>query len=338
MPCTSPLQSVYTLREDGKKNILFTSRAAATAARQFYANEVVDSENYLQLPCSQCLSCRLNRSRNWAVRMEHEAQMHTVSCFVTFTFNNDYLTIMSPYGSLDKRHMQDFNKKARYEFDRGISYSDRFGDSRIYSPDKYRYYYAGEYGDQLGRPHYHSIMFGVDFPDKVHWKTVNGCKYYTSKMLSDMWPYGFAVITDANFQTMAYVARYCVKKINGDMAEEHYTRTMWDTGEVIQLVPEFGQPSTKPGIGYEWFQKYGLTDVYPSDEVISRGYPAKPPRYYDLLLEKRDPELFRVVKAERDLRRLDNLEDNTYDRLRVKEECQDAKVKMLLRTIDAAQA
>ena len=31
----------------------------------------------LQLPCGQCVGCRLERSRQWAIRCMHEAQMHT---------------------------------------------------------------------------------------------------------------------------------------------------------------------------------------------------------------------------------------------------------------------
>ena len=59
------------------------------------------------------------------------------------------------------------------------------------------------------------------------------------------------------------------------------------TGEISNLLPEFTQMSLKPGIGALWFSKY-YSDVYPSDQVIVRGRPMKPPKYYDKLLA-RDP-------------------------------------------------
>ena len=40
----------------------------------------------LKLPCGQCVGCRLERSRQWAVRCVHEAQMHDRNCFITLRF------------------------------------------------------------------------------------------------------------------------------------------------------------------------------------------------------------------------------------------------------------
>lgn len=100
--------------------------------------------------------------------------------------------------------------------------------------------------------------------------------------------------------------------------------------------------SLKPGIGAVWFQKY-YTDVYPSDSVIVRGRPCKPPRYYDKLyfehtkvcfpnwvvLSNGDPVTFEVIEAsapmeavkfERELRAQKFSCDSTPDRLLVREQ------------------
>ena len=39
------------------------------------------------LPCGQCWGCRLQHSREWAVRCMHEAQMHEHNSFITLTIN-----------------------------------------------------------------------------------------------------------------------------------------------------------------------------------------------------------------------------------------------------------
>ena len=41
----------------------------------------------LQVPCGQCIGCRLERSRQWAIRCIHEAQLHSKNCFITLTYS-----------------------------------------------------------------------------------------------------------------------------------------------------------------------------------------------------------------------------------------------------------
>ena len=74
------------------------------------------------------------------------------------------------------------------------------------------------------------------------------------------------------------------KKVSGDRAADHYS---WITryGELVQRKPEFARMSLNPAIGKRWFDRY-RSDVYPLDRVIVNGQEAKPPRYYDKLLEK----------------------------------------------------
>lgn len=320
MPCFKPLHAGYVLRPDGKKHIGFS----AADSKAFYRDgQVRFSDGYsLKLPCGRCIGCRLERSRQWAVRCTHEMQMHDSNSFITLTFSPDGLSKMSPDGSLRRKHMQDFMKRLR----------------RTYEENKIRSFYCGEYGENLGRPHYHSILFGLDFDDKEYWKTVNGHHYYVSPKLQEVWPYGFSTVGEANFETAAYVSRYCTKKVTGDAAASHYLRTSPVTGEVTRVLPEFCQASLKPGIGSTWFAKYGMTDVVPFDEVVSRGMKAKPPRYYDKLLEKADLSLFEQVKAKRDISRLDKLEDNSYKRLVVKEKCVVGRMKTLVRSMELAHA
>ena len=90
--------------------------------------------------------------------------------------------------SLNKREFQLFMKRLRKRF------------------SNVRYFMCGEYGDLFKRPHYHAILFGLDFPDKQLHKIKDGMRYYTSDILHDLWPSGFNVISDVTFDTCAYVA------------------------------------------------------------------------------------------------------------------------------------
>lgn len=113
--------------------------------------------------------------------------------------------------------------------------------------------------------------------------------------LDRLWSKGSTVIGDLTFESAAYTARYCMKKITGDQAESHYEHVDKQTGECTQLKPEYTTMSRRPGIGKPWLDKF-LSDVYPSDEVISRGYPAQPPTFYDSQYELEHPEFMKQIK------------------------------------------
>ena len=145
--------------------------------------------------------------------------MHEENSFVTLTYSDEHLP---DGGRLVLDDFQRFFKRLR---------------KRVGVP--VRYYHCGEYGETFGRPHYHACIFGYGFPDRVLWSYSNGQPLYSSKELSDLWPYGHALIGEVTFDSAAYVARYIMKKVNGDRADEHYRRVDLDTGEIYQLPPEY---------------------------------------------------------------------------------------------------
>ena len=180
---------------------------------------------------------------------------------------------------------------------------------------------CGEYGDdngQLGRPHYHALLFGFDFTDKTLWEEKKGKKYYRSKSLEKAWPFGYSNITDVNFKTAAYVARYVMKKITGDIAEDHYQKPDIYTGELLPVEPEYNTMSLKPGIASTWFKQF-KTDVFPHDFVIINGKKQKTPRYYINQLKKEDKETHDLIKARRRRYAQQNDVNNTPERLAVRE-------------------
>jgi len=238
----------------------------------------------LQIPCGQCAECRLKRSREWAVRCMHEASLHKDNCFLTLTYSDDKLE--GP--SLDYSHFQRFMKRLRARFPR----------------DKFLHFTCGEYGETnpltgvvdggIYRPHFHSILFGLNFPDRVPVKLIGGSELFKSKLLDDIWGYGNVRIGDVTFESCAYVARYAMKKVTGDKASAHYTVVL-PTGEIIERNPEMLHMSKRPAIGRAWYEKFGH-HAYAHDSVIARGVEMQPPRYYDKLL----PEVVRgMIQSDR---------------------------------------
>lgn len=281
-------------------------------------------DGYLEVPCGQCWECRLERSRQWAVRITHEAKLYERNSFITLTYDNEHLP---PNRSLNRQHFQLFLKRLRNQLcdcPRDYSLSKR-GRKVCFNPlHRVRYFHCGEYGDFNGRPHYHAVIFGHDFKgDSTHLQTTShGDHLWTSNALSKAWPKGIHAVGNLTFESAAYVARYIMKKVTGDLAEDYYGGRE----------PEYTTMSRRPGIGADWINK-NLGDVYPSDEVIIRGKSCRPPKYYDQVLEQRDPELHERIKEQRIAAAKTHGEDQTYERLAVKETVIKARMREFQRDI-----
>ncbi|AXH74636.1 MAG: replication initiator protein [Microviridae sp.] len=295
MPCYNPLTAYKT----------------AGGSVVFVENRKAHGDTYqITLACGQCHGCRLERSRQWATRCVHEAAMHKYNAFVTLTYNEDNVPNRS---QLQHEDFQKFMKRLRKHT--GL--------------DRVRFYMGGEYGPEHGRPHFHAAIFGYDFPDKKYFKrSPSGERIYTSEILEKLWPYGYSSTAELTFESAAYIARYCMQKVTGPMAEEHYKRQ--DEKGEYQLKPEYNRMSLKPGIGATWLNKY-KTDVYTYDHVIINGVQTRPPKYYDKLIKKEDPDKLAKHKEERERKGTENRTDNTPQRLEAKQIVAIAKSKQLLR-------
>ena len=277
------------------------------------------------LPCGRCIGCRLEYSRQWAMRCYHEAQLHDQNCFVTLTYDDEHLP---EDWSLDLRHFQLFMKRLRKAHGEGI-----------------RFYHAGEYGAKYGRPHYHAIIFGFDFADKIFFKMRGDYPLFISADLQSLWEHGFSSIGSVTFDSAAYVARYITKKITGEKAEglcdckecrgikRHYERIDPETGEITQLKPEYCTMSRGSkklgtgGIGAGWYRQF-KGDAYPSDFVIVNGVRVKPPKFYDAKFEVEDPNTLKRLKGARKRGANEHPEDRTERRLRDLEKVQLARLQL----------
>lgn len=310
MPCYKPLKAWQCL----DRSVVFAELKRHDIVKQ------------IDIPCGQCVGCRLERARQWAIRCMHEASLYKNNCFVTLTYADEHLP--ADY-SLHYDDFQKFMKRLRKRF-KGIEPA-AYAESQDKRP--IRFYMAGEYGENFGRPHFHACIFNFDFNDKTLWqKTSSGSKIYRSEALEELWPFGYSSIGDVNFQSAAYVARYIMKKVTGGMADQHYQEVNLDTGEITSRKPEFNKMSLKPGIGYDWLQKF-KDDVYPHDYVIVNGKKVKPPKFYDKKFAAEYPYEFDQIAWEREKKAKMQISDNTDERLAVKEMVTQAKVRRLPRVL-----
>ena len=252
MPCTRPLKGYRT-----------------PAGKIVFRKPGIDS-THVRVSCGQCMSCRLRKSADWAIRSVHESRCHDKNSFLTLTFADEHYP---EDGSVHKEVMSAFVRRMR-----------RRGKLL-------RYFACGEYGGLTGRAHYHALIFGENFSEDrkcIRPRSLEKGALFASPSLESFWPYGLSSIGEVEFDSAAYVARYTTKKITGSSADSHYGGRN----------PEFASMSLKPGIGATWF-KENYRDIYPEDFVVQKGKKYRPPVYYDRLLESTDKDLWDYVKQMR---------------------------------------
>lgn len=311
MPCYSPLEG-YRGRmrsRSGKRPIVFSA-----------AEGFVDMP--VSVPCGQCFGCRLESARQWAMRIMHEASLHEENSFITLTYSDEHLPLRGGLATLDRGPLDD---NGRPITEKG-AFSLFMKRLRKRTGANIRYYHCGEYGTENGRPHYHAILFGIDFgDDRYLWRISErgGHRIYRSPTLEGCWPYGQSDIGAVTFESASYVARYVMDKDKCD--DGFYEEVNPETGEVVKLEPPYATMSRRPGIGLGWFEKF-KDETYRDDTVVVRGREMKPPKYYDKKMEELDEELVSEVKADRAKHR--NLEEESRERLAVREKVARARVDL----------
>lgn len=139
-------------------------------------------------PCGQCLHCRINISKIWSHRIKLERDLWPDSFFVTLTYNDDFLPIISGANTLRTDHYMNFLKKLRKKI----------------HPRKIRTFGVGEYGKLTNRPHYHLIIFNTKLGDEHHIK--NAWEKDGEEM-------GFIDVDNCSDGHANYIAGYIVDKL-----------------------------------------------------------------------------------------------------------------------------
>lgn len=256
----------------------------------------------VEIPCGQCMGCRIQRSRQWADRCLMELTQHPEGgYFVTLTYNDMHLPwswYSDPFTgeaqaslTLDRRDVQLFLKRLRKNTGQDL-----------------RYFGCGEYGPTTFRPHYHLIIFGLVLDDlePLPGRSKQGYTYYRSSTVERAWSFamrgslredlgpkstaGFCVVGPITWETCAYTARYVTKKLTGDFASYY---------DFFNITPPFSMMSLKPGIGSGFYSP----DLYKHEFIHLKteksGHKCRPPRYFDRMFDIEYPEEMVEIKRHR---------------------------------------
>lgn len=258
----------------------------------------------VDVPCGQCIACRLKQSMEYANRGVMEMQWITDNLelptyFITLTYDEDHVPYLhketgeigtkhelgpfitsQSHMTLQQRDVVNFKKRLRKSFE----------------PLRFPILDCGEYGPSTLRPHYHMICFGLPLDDlqplKHSRKKVKGCEhnYFLSERVSDIWGNGFVLVAPCNFNTIAYVCRYNLKKNKNDL------QPLYDATGIEK---EFRHFPKSPALGERYFEDH-WQEIYEFDEISNPNFKYKtirPPKYFDTKLEKIAPIKYNLIKA-----------------------------------------
>lgn len=225
------------------------------------------SHKHIEVPCGVCMACRLNYTREWAVRVMNESLSYPCNCFITLTYDDEHLP--SDF-SVSKSAVQKFFKRLR----------------KVVSKDL-KYFACGEYGGRFGRPHYHSIILNWYPEDAYLWR--DGLKKsYRSPLLEKCWKFGHSEIGDVTFNSARYVASYIVKQKRGK--EKTYYKEH-------SIEPEFVLMSK--GLGKNFVKKH-FSQLKSLGYLPFNGIKMKLPRYYENILYSTDSDKIERRKIKND--------------------------------------
>lgn len=163
---------------------------------------VRSSNGVVLAPCGRCMSCCIAKQSALEFICKKEIQKvysEGRGCsFCTLTYNSDNIPLVDhKYKTLVKSHAQKFLKRVRY-----YASEDNIPE--------FKFVLCGEYGDDLGRPHYHVVFFGLtDFLAK---------RYIYGKS----WKYGFPQIGSLRSGGLHYVLKYMTKSRKDRELEQFY--------------------------------------------------------------------------------------------------------------------
>lgn len=236
----------------------------------------------IQLPCGNCILCRTKHSKEWAIRITHESQLHDENSFVTLTYADEHLPLINNTPTLRLSDLQKFIKRLRFTLDAEHG-------------KKIRYYAVGEYGSKSNRPHYHLCVFGHAFTERRTILRREPSLLWTNDTLEKTWGMGEVRVGALTFATAQYTASYVTKKLR---AKQQYVYIDKETGELKPLEQPKAVMSLKPAIGLEWWLQHHKQTTR-NDYVIMNGSKHKPPKYYDTLLKRLCEEEYEGMKEKR---------------------------------------
>lgn len=161
--------------------------------------------------CGKCVACRIHRRDTWKARCILESLSAADSAFITLTYSEDQLPrTLDGRPTLWPKHVTDWLKRVRRD------------------GEQFRYFLAGEYGERLGRPHYHALIFSKQ---PTTWANFH-----------EEWKYGLTHQGTFTPESAGYVVAYALKALGQDQR----------SGDgIAEPRKEYGRMSLRHGIGYD---------------------------------------------------------------------------------------
>jgi len=136
----------------------------------------------MEFNCGKCVWCKLQRAKEWSVRMLCEyADFKGNGMFLTLTYD-DKKSNAPFYNTLVKKDFQLFIKRLRKKY------------------KNLKYLMCGEYGEKNYRPHYHCILLGVNLRDK--------------NIVNEAWNLGKCYFGYVEEKSIMYCVKYLLKGYN----------------------------------------------------------------------------------------------------------------------------
>lgn len=232
--CTSPNIMAFvgkkTYHEQGKSDDMWSF---IPYSDHLDLNKIKDSFAYsIQVPCGNCLECKIQYAQAWADRCSIEASNSQHNYFITLTYDDFYLGD----NSLDPVDLTLFIKRLRKHFHCGKDF-------------KIKYFACGEYGGTTLRKHLHIILFNCPLTDLTFefesmefrkdeygqvildkkGNPIGDLKSYMfdeskdarySPTIHKLWQYrGNITVQPFAYNRASYIARYCTGKLDKNLQE-----------------------------------------------------------------------------------------------------------------------
>ena len=243
----------------------------------------------INLPCGQCIGCRMDNAQDWAVRCVLESKSWEHNYFVTLTYAPEHIHY-NPVVDLETGEISEVQTLWKPDYTKYMK-DLRSHHKYHYNHDGIRFYMCGEYGEKTKRPHYHRLLFNMPLDDlKPYFINKNHQQIYTSNYLQNIWGKGIVTVGEISYESRAYTARYILKK-------QHINDL--EPGKV----QEFTNMSRNPGIGKYYYDTH-KNSMYKNDEVtirkaLGKAINTKPPEYFDRLFDQENEERMSEIKKKR---------------------------------------
>lgn len=205
------------------------------------------NNNIVNIPCGRCIACRIDKRNEYEMRMQFELHDYKgVATFFCLTYDDEHIPINdNGFVSLRKSDLQKFLKRLR-----------RHAQKKYKMTVPLKYFCVGEMGEKHLRPHYHGIVFGLDFQyDRdlfiKSWKNCYEAELFTGPVARG---------------GIRYVLKYLDKQFTPDMFDE-------------DLPYELPFRLISKGLGYNYFFKH-YDEIVNENGIYYKGKYRPLPRYY----------------------------------------------------------